>query len=67
MFQPRTLARPLLLVRPTHPRLARGGPNCRVLTTSDMMAAIGELPTAEQTLAALTAAVDRAVALGVAA
>ena len=67
---------PLMLLAPaerltrsnsSHPRLVRGGPDCRVLTTSEMLAAISTQPPAEQALAALSEAVDRAVALGIAA
>ncbi len=67
---------PLSLLRPaarpsraaaTHPRLVRGGPDCRVLSTTDMLAAISTRPTAEQALAALSEAADRAITLGIAA
>ena len=53
-----------------HPRLARGGNGCRVITTSAMLAEIGEASapvTIAQALASLSAAVDRALAQGVAA
>ena len=56
-------ARPSRPASSRTPRLARGGPACRAITTADMLAAIGEPQvTAEQALAALTIAVDRAIA-----
>ena len=63
------VARP---IRPasSHPRLARGGPSCRVLTTAAMLSEIGKASapmTAAQALASLSAAVDCAYAQGVAA
>ena len=59
-------------IRPasSNPRLARGGSCCRVLTTAAMLAEIGEASapiSAAQALASLSAAVDRALAQGVAA
>ena len=62
-------ARPIRPASP-HPRLMRGGHGCRVLTTFDMLLEIGEASapiTTVQAMASSTAAVDGALAQGVAA